>query len=135
MTDGGRLDLLPIWGVYLITVVVVLLAFEGGLRVGRYRRRRSEQEDRPPVGEMVAATLALLAFMLGFTNWLAVSRFDVRRGLVIDEANAIGTTSLVGRQLPEPHRLEVRTMILRASVRRHQCQRYGRLRRPETAWG
>ena len=47
MTDGGRLDLLPIWGVYLTTVVVVLLAFEGGLRVGQYRRRRSEQEDRP----------------------------------------------------------------------------------------
>ena len=67
MTDGGRLDLLPIWGVYLTTVVVVLLAFEGGLRVGPYRRRRSEQEDRPPVSEMVAAPLASLAFLLGFT--------------------------------------------------------------------
>ena len=44
---------------------------------------------------MVAATLALLAllaFMLAFTFGLAASRFDVRRGLVIDEANAIGTT-------------------------------------------
>ena len=94
MTDGGRLDLLPIWGVYLTTVVVVLLAFEGGLRVGPYRRRRSEQEDRPPVGEMVAATLALLAFLLGFTFGLAASRFDVGRGLVIDETNAVATTSL-----------------------------------------
>ena len=118
MTDGGRLDLLPIWGVYLTTFVAVLLAFEGGLRVGQYRRRRSEQEDRPPVGEMVAATLALLAFMLGFTFGLAASRFDVGRGLVIDETNAVGTTSLRRGLLPEPYRTEVRTMILRASVRR-----------------
>jgi hypothetical protein len=68
----------------------------------------------------VLANLALLAFMLGFTFGLAVSRFDVRRGLVIDGANAIGTTSLRGGQLPEPHRTEVRTMILRDSVRRHR---------------
>ena len=45
---------------------------------------------------MVADALALLAFMLGFTFGLATSRFDVRRGLVIDEANAIGTTSSRG---------------------------------------
>ncbi len=37
-----------------------LLAVEGGFRLGQYRRRRSEQEDRPPVGEMVAATLAVM---------------------------------------------------------------------------
>ena len=66
------------------------------------------------------ANLALLAFTIGFTLWLAVFRFGVRRGLVIDEANAIGTTSLRGGQLPEPHSTEVRTMILRAAVRRHR---------------
>ena len=48
---------------------------------------------------MVADTLASLAFTFG----LAASRFDVRRGLVIDEANAIGTTLLRGGLLPEPH--------------------------------
>ena len=105
------LDLLPIWGVFLATVAVVLLAVEGGFRLGQYRRRRSEQEDRPPVGEMVAATLALLAFMLAFTFGLAASRFDVRRGLVIDEANAIGTTYLRAGLLPEPHRSDVRSLL------------------------
>ena len=105
------LDLLPIWGVFLATVAVVLLAVEGGFRLGQYRRRRSEQEDRPPVGEMVAATLALLAFMLAFTFGLAASRFDVRRDLVIDEANAIGTTYLRAGLLPEPHRSDVRSLL------------------------
>ena len=111
MHYAGPLDLLPIWGVFLTTVAVVLLAVEGGFRLGQYRRRRSEQEDRPPVGEMVAATLALLAFMLAFTFGLAASRFDVRRGLVIDEANAIGTTYLRAGLLPEPHRSDVRNLL------------------------
>jgi hypothetical protein len=101
-------------------VVVVLLAIEGGLRMGQYRSRRSEQEDRPSIGEVVAATAALLAFMLGFRFGLAASCFDVRRGLVIDEAKAIGTTFLRGWLLPEPRRTEVRTTILRASVRQHR---------------
>jgi hypothetical protein len=79
-----------------------------------------EQEDRSPVGEMMAATLALLVFMLGFTFGLAASRFDVGRGLVIDEANAVGMTSLRRGLLPEHYRTEVRTMIVRASVRRHR---------------
>jgi hypothetical protein len=111
MHDAGPLDLLPIWGVFLATVAVVLLAVEGGFRLGQYRRRRSEQEDRPPVGEMVAATLALLAFLLAFTFGLAAARFDVRRGLVIEEANAIGTTSLRAGLLPEPHRSDVRSLL------------------------
>src|SRR4051794_6743677 len=111
MGYGGVIDFLPIWGVFLATVAVVLLSIEGGYRLGRYRRRRSEQEDRPPVGEMVAATLALLAFLLAFTFGLAASGFDVRGGLVVDEANAIATTSLRGAMLPEPHRSEVRNLL------------------------
>jgi hypothetical protein len=111
MDPGGPTELLPIWAVFLATVAVVLLAIEGGYRLGRYRRRRSELEDRPPVGEMVASTLALLAFLLAFTFGLAASRFEVRRGLVIDESNAIGTTYLRAAMIPEPHRSEVRALL------------------------
>jgi hypothetical protein len=80
MGQGGATDLLPIWVVLLTTLGVVLLSIEGGYRLGTCRRRRSEQEDRPPVGEMVAAALALLGLLLAFTFGLAASRFDVRRG-------------------------------------------------------
>jgi hypothetical protein len=129
MTDGAPTDLLPIWGVFLATVVVVLLAFEGGLRVGQYRRRRSEHEDRPPVGEMVAATLSLLAFILGFTFGLAASRFDVRRGLVVEEGNAIGTTYLRAGLLPEPHRTKVRSLLREYVDVRLEAVRPGKLSR------
>ena len=111
MGRSGAIDFLPIWGIFLATAAVVLLSIEGGYRVGIYRRRRSEHEDRPPVGEMVAATLALLAFLLAFTFGLAASRFDVRRGLVVEEGNAIGTTYLRAAMLPEPDRSKVRTLL------------------------
>ena len=111
MQPAGPLDFLPLWGVFLVTVAVILLAIEGGFRLGMYRRRRSVGEDKPPVGEMVAATLALLAFILAFTFGLAGSWFDVRRRLVVDEANAIGTTYLRAGMLPEPHRSDVRKLL------------------------
>jgi hypothetical protein len=57
------LDVIPLWGIMLITVAVIHLSIECGFRLGRFRRRSSELEDKPPVGVMVAATLALLAFM------------------------------------------------------------------------
>jgi hypothetical protein len=53
----------------------------------------------------------LLAFLLAFTFGLAASRFDTRRTLVLDEANAIGTTYLRAALLPEPHRTEIRTLL------------------------
>jgi hypothetical protein len=111
MSDAGTLDVIPIWLVFPATVAIVLLAVEGGFQLGRFWRRRTDQDDGPPIGEMVAASLALLAFMLAFTFGLAASRFDVRRGLVIDEANAIGTAYLRAGILQEPHRTAVQNLL------------------------
>ncbi len=111
MPYSEPLDVIPLWGIFLITVAVILLSIECGFRLGQFRHQRSELEDKPPVGEMVGATLALLAFMLAFTFGMAASRFEVRRGLVIDEANAIGTTYLRAGLLPEPYRGEVRRLL------------------------
>ncbi|MFO0956053.1 MAG: hypothetical protein U0800_01155 [Isosphaeraceae bacterium] len=108
---GGPFELLPIWVICLLTVLLVFLSVEGGFRLGRYRRRHSDQEDRLPVGETVAAALGLLAFVLGFTFSLVAYWFDVRRRLVVDEASAIGTTFLRAGTLDEPHRSEVRDLL------------------------
>ena len=95
------LDQLPLWGLFLAIIVLVLAAMEGGYRLGSYRFRQSGHEKAEPVGAMVGATLGLLAFMLAFTFGMAASRFDTRRQLVLDEANAIGTTYLRAAMLPE----------------------------------
>lgn len=102
--DVTRLDQLPLWGLFVATIAIVILAIEAGYRLGQYRRRRSDQEKDAPVGAIVAATLGLLAFMLAFTFGLAATRFDARRMVVLEESNAIGTANLRAGLLPEPNR-------------------------------
>lgn len=104
------LDALPLWGLFLLIVFLVLASIDGGFRLGRLRRSRSEQEHDAPVGAMVGATLGLLAFMLAFTFGMAAARFDSRKALVLDEANAIGTTYLRAAMLPTG-RDEVRGLL------------------------
>ena len=111
MPGQEPLDFLPLWAVFGATVVVVMLAVEAGFRLGMWRHQHSQQEKETPVGAMVGAILGLLAFLLAFTYGMAASRFDTRRELVLDEANAIGTTYLRAGLLPEPHRTEIRTLL------------------------
>jgi hypothetical protein len=111
MLMSGPLDALPLWGLFVATVVVVLLSIEAGYWLGRYRRRRSEEEKEGPVGAIVAATLGLLGLILAFTFGLAASRFDARRQIVVDEANAIGTTYLRAGLLPDGRGVTIRKLL------------------------
>src|SRR5207342_1320627 len=104
------LDALPLWGLFLAIVVLVLSAIEGGHRLGSYRHSLPGREKDAPVGAMVGAMLGLLAFMLAFTFGMAASRFDTRKQLVLEEANAIGTTYLRTAMLPD-RRDEIRALL------------------------
>ena len=42
------------------------------------------------IGGIQGAVLSLLGLLLGFTMAMAVSRYDMRRDLVVKEANATG---------------------------------------------
>jgi hypothetical protein len=101
MESNGPLDALPLWGVFIAILLVVLVSVECGYRLGKHRRNRHEAEKETPVGAMVGATLGLLAFILAFTFGLAAARFDTRRQVLLDEANAIGTTYLRACMLPD----------------------------------
>jgi hypothetical protein len=111
MQQTGPWDALPLPGFYLIIALIALLAVELGFRLARSRVLRSVHENEAPVGTIVGATLALLAFLLAFTFGLAASRFDARKGFVLDEANAIGTTYLRAALLPDPDRTEIRALL------------------------
>lgn len=111
MPGQQPIDYLPLWGVFAATIVLVLLAAEAGFLLGRRNLRRSKGAQQGPVGEVVAAVLGLLALLLAFTFSLAASRYDTRRGLVLDEANAIGTTWLRAGLLPEAQRTEIRKLL------------------------
>jgi hypothetical protein len=61
----------------------------------------------------LSAALGLLALLLGFTFSMALNRFDTRRDLVVEEANALGTTWLRIQLLNEPDRSEMSDSLRR----------------------
>ena len=74
--------------------VGVLVLLELGRRIGRSRAARDPQAPRAEVGALDGAVFALLGLLIAFTFSGAASRWDARRQLVIEEANAIGTAYL-----------------------------------------
>lgn len=102
MIFQDQLDAVPIGGVFLLFAIISLLAYEAGFRVGRWWQERTPEETEGPTGVLVGSLLALMAFLLAISMGMADARFDARRGLVLAEANAIGTTYLRAGYLPEP---------------------------------
>jgi hypothetical protein len=99
----GHLYDYPLLLVFFAGVIVVLLACEIGWRLGK---RNEGHGVGGNVSALEQSLLALLALMVGFTFLMALTRFEARRDAVLNEANAIGTTALRARLLPEPHRTE-----------------------------
>jgi len=108
---GGIIDALPLLAFYSLTAAIVLLSSEAGWRLGNYRRQRPQHEREAPIGAVIGAMLGLLAFLLAFTFGMAASRYDARKELVLQEANAIGTTFLRAEMLPEPERSEIQELL------------------------
>ncbi len=108
---SGPVDFVPLWLLFLVGCGFAWLAVEGGYRFGKWRHARSAEEKETPVGAMVGSVLGLLAFLLAFVFGLAANRYDAHRQTVLEEANAIGTTYLRARLLPEPQRSEVSRLL------------------------
>jgi MFS family permease len=111
------MDALPVWAVFVATLLVVALAIEGGYRLGRAAHARSEDEKESPVSAIAATILALLAFIMAFTFGIVSDRYDARKALVREEANAIRTAWSRTDFLPEPDRGEA-VELLRGYVDR-----------------
>lgn len=99
-------EIIPIWALFLIECAFSAAALEVGYRYGKWRNTCGLGEKEAPVGAMVASILALFAFLLAFTFGMAADRFETRKHVILEEANAIGTTYLRARLLPEPTRSE-----------------------------
>ena len=98
----------------LVAVIACISLFIGmslfftiGHRLGR---RRLQKEDTSPEvsSAIIGALFALLGLLLAFTFSGAYSRFDARRQLIVQEANAIGTAYLRLDLLPVPAQAPLR---------------------------
>jgi len=92
-------------------LVVLLLATEAGFRRGRAIGSRLAESTKSELSTLQGAMMGLLALLLGFSLFLAESRFETRRQLVVEESNAIGTTYLRSRMLAEPFQAEVAKLL------------------------
>lgn len=97
----------PLLAVFLVGLGVVLIATECGRRLGIRAGHRGDNG----ITTLEAAIVGLLTLMIGFTFAMALARFDGRRDAVMNEANAIGTTALRARMLPEPYNKQVITLL------------------------
>jgi predicted small integral membrane protein len=111
MDYSQPLDDLPIWAVYLLTVLLSLLFFEVGYRLGRNKVKRSSAEKEGDLGSIVGVTFGLITFFVVFMIGIAGNRFDNRRQLAIAEANAARTSYLRAGYLGEPYQTESRELL------------------------
>jgi hypothetical protein len=85
---------------YPAIIILIAAATELGHRTGlRFRENEPRHAD---LGTLTGAALGLLALLLAFSFSIALSRFDVRRTMVLEEANAIGSTANFALMLPAP---------------------------------
>jgi len=80
----------------LFCFLLLFLVAEIGFQIGNWsrRRRRHPEQELTGVGTITTGMLGLLAFTLGITIGIAQNRYEARRDLVVQDANAIGTAWL-----------------------------------------
>ena len=105
----------PFWVIFVGTLLLVLVAVEGGYSWARHRQNRGakapEREKEAAVGAMVGTVLGLLALLLAFTFAKAADHYHVRRVALFDEASAIRTMYSRAALVAEPQRTEIRSIL------------------------
>lgn len=96
--------------VFVVSFLVLVLAVRLGATViaKRWKPEESAHED---FNLVLSATLTLLALIVGFTFSMAVSRYDQRKNLEAEEANAIGTEYVRAALLPAADAARVRGLL------------------------
>jgi hypothetical protein len=98
--------------VLVISLVVLWLAVRIGAAL-RKGRRSLEEHEREDYGLIMAAILTLLGLIIGFSFSMAITRYDQRKNLEEEEANAIGTEYVRADLLPAADAAKARALLLK----------------------
>jgi hypothetical protein len=96
-------------------LVLALATWMGGRLAARATIVRESPDD---FGVIQTATLTLLGLIIGFTFSMALNRYDQRKNLEEEEANAIGTAFLRADLIGEPRAAQLRDVLRRYSAER-----------------
>ncbi len=123
-------DWLSTLAIVVALTALLMLSLGAGHWVYRAASRGRSDEDAGAsagAGSIVGATLGLLSLLIGFTLALSLDRFEVRRTMVSEEANAVQAVWMRDQLLDAPYRGQLDS-LLRVYVR-------SRLRLPEIGLG
>ena len=112
---GDWFRAIPIWQLGLLLLLATIgCAFAGAGFTRWYLERGGDAKlSEAQEGHVVTSVYALLALLVGFTFSVAVDRYQARRQLVVDDANAIEAVYLKAQLLAEPHRTRFSNLLVR----------------------
>src|SRR3954454_15286048 len=93
--------------IFVAGLAAVLATSEFGWQLGVH----AGGGGRGNISALESGLLGLMALIIGFTFAMALTRFETRREAIVNEANAIGTTALRARLLPQPYRTETLKLL------------------------
>lgn len=105
------LETLPLTASTLAILAALLAGATIGYRGHVWLRKTRGETAVESHDHLLSAVLGLLALLLGFTFSLALNRYETRRELVVQEANALGTTWLRSQLLEEPNRTAMQDLL------------------------
>ena len=100
------------FAIFLLSLGGLWLCAKSGALLQRAQQNIAE-DDRKDLNTVEAATLTLLGLIIAFTFSMAVSRYDQRKNLEAEEANAIGTEYLRVGLLPTEQTEHLRSLLSR----------------------
>ena len=100
----------PLWIIAALLLAMTISA-ELGFRLGRRLYPRFDDTRRGHFGSVMGSLLGLLALLLSFTFAMSANRFDVRRQLVVNDANALEGLYLQSSLLPETSRKSFKQLL------------------------
>jgi hypothetical protein len=110
MNTGSSLVSIPL---AIGLFAAMLAALEAGRWLGRRRFRRDPEGARSGLGAVEGSVFGLLALLIAFTFNGAATRFDNRRALIVQEANAVGTAWARLDMMPAEHQAPMRDLFRR----------------------
>lgn len=99
------------WALGVAFFLIMVVASQIGYWLGGKSRIKGFDETKQRITSVETAVLGVLGLLLGFTLAMAVSRFDTRRNLVLEEANAIGTSYWRSQAIPAPEGPEIAALL------------------------
>src|SRR5262245_53077869 len=102
---------IPIWVALLALVLSMQVVGELARILGRRAHAQLDDASRAQISTIESSLLATLGLLLGFTFAMAISRYDARRIVIVEEANAVGASYLRSFFLREPEQREARTLL------------------------